>query len=67
MNGLPRPWDGQESVTDALSRRGLKTAFDLAMDTGNRDRATGFLVIVGVDYDMAKKIISLTLPPVAPG
>lgn len=58
-----QPWDGLESVIEALTRSGMKVAFDLAIETGNRVEAVGFLVAAGVDQVTAVSIIAKTIPP----
>jgi hypothetical protein len=56
------PWDGREPITDALVRRGMRDAFQAAVDQGNRAEAVQVLCDVGADEETAWQMIDVLLP-----
>jgi hypothetical protein len=45
-----KPWDGQEPITEAMQRCGVRDAFQSAVNRGDRDEAVRMLCQAGVDY-----------------
>jgi hypothetical protein len=62
MPNYSEPWDGRESVLDALTRCGFREIFDLAIRDGLREQAVDLLVAVGVNVVKANLIIDGALP-----
>ena len=61
---MPRrtAWDGQEPITDALERYGLRDEFQAAIDRGDRDEAGRILSDLGADEETAWEMVAVLIP-----
>jgi hypothetical protein len=55
------PWDGRESVIDAVERHGLREVFADAINRADQEAAARVLTAVGVDDETAEQIIGRAL------
>lgn len=55
-------WDGQEPITDALMRYGVRNDFQAAVDSGKREAAVSILRDVGADELTAWQMIAILIP-----
>jgi hypothetical protein len=56
------PWDGREPITDAMVRYGLRNAFQVAVDSSDRDGAVRILCQVGANEETAWQMIAILIP-----
>jgi hypothetical protein len=56
------PWDGREPITDAMVRYGMRDAFQVAIDDGDKNAAAKILCDVGADELTALQMIAILIP-----
>lgn len=57
-----KPWDGDEPVSDAVERNGLRGMFEASLMIGDREKAVGILRSVGVNDKYAHMLVGAALP-----